>query len=152
MMTKPIVVLLVEDNPADADLTQEGFENGKILNRLFTVFDGEEALKFLRRQGAHADKPRPDLVLLDLNLPKRDGREVLEEMKRDGDLRHIPVVILTSSDAETDVLKAYKLQAAAYVTKPVNLLGFVKIVGAIESFWLGVVTFAGKNGEERAAP
>jgi CheY-like chemotaxis protein len=140
-MVEPIKILLVEDNPADADLTRENLEASKIYNELHVTSDGVEALDFLRCQGAHKEAPRPDLVLLDLNLPRKDGREVLAEMKADESLRRIPVVILTSSQAEEDVLRSYELQASAYVTKPVDLEGFTKIVNGIESFWFSVVLF-----------
>ena len=140
-MTKPIQILLVEDNPADVDLTKENLESSKILNDLHVAIDGVEALAFLRREGSYAGKPTPDLVLLDLNLPRKDGREVLTEMKADPKLKCIPVVILTSSKAEEDVLKSYQLQASAYVSKPVDLDGFAEIVRGIESFWFSVVQF-----------
>ena len=140
-MSDKIQILLVEDNPADADLTRENLEVSKILNDLHVVVDGEQAMDFLRKEGEYQDKPRPDLVLLDLNLPKKDGREVLAEMKADPSLRRIPVVVLTSSKAEEDVVRSYDLQASAYVSKPVDLEGFAKIVRGIESFWFAVVRF-----------
>ena len=141
-MVEPIKILLVEDNPADADLTRENLEASKILNELYLAVDGIEALQYLRREGAHQGAPRPDLVLLDLNLPRKDGREVLAEMKADDSLRCIPVVVLTSSQAEEDILRSYELQASAYVTKPVDLDGFAKIVRGIEGFWFSVVLYA----------
>lgn len=140
-MIKKIVILLVEDNLADADLTAAKLESSKILHELHVVVDGVEAMSFLRREGEHRAKPRPDLVLLDLNLPRKDGREVLAEMKADDKLKRIPVVVLTSSQAEEDVVKSYDLHANAYVTKPVDLEGFGKIVRGIEHFWFSVVRF-----------
>jgi CheY-like chemotaxis protein len=138
---KPIEILLVEDNPGDVRLTVEALKDGKVLNHLSVAMDGVEALAFLRRApaGQYADAPRPDLVLLDLNLPKKDGREVLAEIKADPDLRLIPVVILTSSKAEEDIAKSYSLYANCYVTKPVDLEQFVKVVKSIEDFWLTIV-------------
>ncbi len=140
-MNDKIRILLVEDNPADADLTRVNLEETKILHELFVAEDGLEAMAFLRQEGEHGDAPRPDLVLLDLNLPGMDGREVLTELKADPSLRRIPVVVLTSSEAEEDVVRSYDLQASAYVTKPVDLAGFGKIVRGIESFWFSVVRF-----------
>ena len=138
-MTDPIEILLVEDNPGDVELTREALHDSKVHMRLSVVSDGVEALAFLKREGAHADAPRPDLILLDLNLPKKDGRAVLADIKQDGSLRHIPVVILTSSQAEQDILKAYDLHANCYVTKPVDLDQFITIVRSIEQFWFTVV-------------
>ncbi len=138
-MEKPIEILLVEDNPADVDLTRESLDDAKILNSLHVTPNGLEALAFLRREGRYAEAPRPDLILLDLNLPQKDGREVLAEIKQDDDLKDIPVVILTSSEAETDVAKAYKLHANCYVTKPLDLEQFVTIMRAFENFWLKAV-------------
>jgi len=140
-MDKKIKILLVEDNPADADLTRENLEACKILHELYVAVDGVEAMAFLRNEGKHKGAPRPDLILLDLNLPRKDGREVLAEMKADESLRPIPVVVLTSSEAEEDVVKSYELHANAYVTKPVDLEGFGKIVRGIDSFWFQVVRF-----------
>ena len=140
-MLEKIKILLVEDNPADADLTRETLENSKILSELNVVCDGIEAMAYLRRQGKYAEASRPDLILLDLNLPCKDGREVLADLKADPALRRIPVIVLTSSETEEDVFKSYDLQASAYVTKPVDLAGFGKIVKAIEGFWFSVVTF-----------
>ena len=134
-----IEILLVEDNPGDVRLTQEALHDAKVRNHLHVVSDGVEAMAFLRRQGAHTGAPRPDLILLDLNLPKKSGREVLEEIKQDDALRHIPVVILTTSQAEQDVLASYRLRANAYVTKPVDLDQFLKVVRVIERFWLEIV-------------
>ncbi len=137
----PIEVLLVEDNPADVRLTIEALKDAKVSNRLHVVDDGVAAMDFLRRVGRYADVPRPDLVLLDLNLPKKDGREVLNEIKTDEELLHIPVVVLTTSQAEQDILSSYRLQANAYVTKPVDLDQFLKVVRTIEEFWLEIVKF-----------
>ena len=135
----PIEILLVEDNPADVRLTQEALREGKVKNSLNVARDGTEALAFLRRQGPHASAPRPDLILLDLNLPKKDGREVLAEIKSDDELKTIPVVVLTTSSAELDILKSYSLHANCYITKPVDLEQFVSVVKAIDDFWLTVV-------------
>lgn len=140
-MIDKIKILLVEDNPADADLTRETLESSKILSELDVVCDGIEAMAYLRREGNYAKAPRPDIILLDLNLPRKDGREVLADLKADPALRRIPVIVLTSSETEEDVLRSYDLQASAYVTKPVDLAGFGKIVRAIEGFWFSVVTF-----------
>ncbi len=137
--TAPIDILLVEDNPGDVELTREALHDTKLHIRLSVVNDGVEALAFLRREGRHAAAYRPDLILLDLNLPRKDGRGVLAEIKADPDLRHIPVVILTSSQAEQDILRAYELHANCYVTKPVDLDQFVTIVRSIEHFWFTVV-------------
>ncbi len=135
----PIEILLVEDNPGDARLTREALRDAKVRNRLHVAADGVDALAFLRREGKHAAVPKPDLILLDLNLPKKDGREVLDEIKRDDGLRHIPVVILTTSQAERDIAESYRLRANAYVTKPVDLEQFLKVVRSIEHFWLEIV-------------
>jgi chemotaxis family two-component system response regulator Rcp1 len=136
---RPIEILLVEDNPGDVRLTQEALREGKVRNHLHVAADGVEAMAFLRREGQHAHAPQPDLILLDLNLPKKGGREVLAEIKEDPDLRRIPVVILTVSKAEEDVLKSYNLHANCYITKPVNLDQFLEVVKSIEDFWLTVV-------------
>ncbi len=136
---RPIVILMVEDNPGDVRLTVEALKEGKVRNILHTVEDGEEALNFLRRQGTYSKAPRPDLILLDLNLPKKNGREVLAEIKEDPDLRRIPVVILTVSRAEQDILKTYDLHANCYISKPVDLEQFLTVVRSIENFWLTVV-------------
>lgn len=135
----PVEILLVEDNPGDVRLTQETLKDSKIYNRLHVVTDGVEALAFLRREGDYANQPRPDLILLDLNLPRKDGREVLEEIKADASLRRIPVVILTTSDDERDILKSYNLHANCYITKPVRLSEFAEIVRSIETFWFSIV-------------
>ncbi|MFQ6080819.1 MAG: response regulator [Candidatus Bathyarchaeia archaeon] len=143
---KPIEILLVEDNPGDVRLTQEAFREGKVRNKLHVVGDGVEAMTFLRREGKYADAPRPDLILLDLNLPKKDGREVLVEIKTEEELRCIPVVILTISKAEEDILKSYDLYANCYITKPVDLEQFIKVVKAIEDFWLTIVKLPRSEG------
>jgi len=136
----PVEILLVEDNPGDVRLTKEALKEGKVYNNLHWAKDGVEALEFLKRQGKHAKAPRPDIILLDLNLPKKDGREVLAVVKNDADLKHIPVVVLTTSEAEEDVLKSYSLHANCYVTKPVDLEKFIHVVQSIDRFWLTVVT------------
>jgi CheY-like chemotaxis protein len=134
-----VEILLVEDNPADVRLTQEALRDGRVWNNLNVAGDGVQAMEFLRREGANANAPRPDLILLDLNLPRMDGREVLQEIKDDPGLRRIPVVILTTSKAEEDILRAYNLHANCYITKPVDLEQFMKVVGSIENFWLCIV-------------
>ncbi|WP_404358120.1 response regulator [Methylotuvimicrobium sp. KM1] len=131
--------LLVEDNPGDVRLTKEALTESKVKNNLNVVGDGEEAMAFLRRQGRYAEAPRPDVILLDLNLPKKNGREVLEEIKADPSLKRIPVVIITSSEAEQDVLRTYDLHVNCYVNKPVDLEQFIKVVQSIETFWLTIV-------------
>ena len=135
----PIEVLLVEDDPGDVLMTQEAFEDHKVRNRLTVVSDGAEALSYLRREGQFVDAPRPDLILLDLNLPKRDGREVLEEIKKDEDLGRIPVVVLTTSAADEDILRSYQLHANAYVTKPVDFDRFIAVIRQIDEFFVSVV-------------
>ncbi len=141
----PIEILLVEDNPADVRLTIETLKDEKICNNLHVVNDGEEALQFLRRQGKHSGAQRPDLILLDLNLPKIDGRQVLKEIKTDDKLKAIPVVVLTVSKAEEDVIKSYNLHANCYITKPVDLEQFSKVARAIQDFWLTIVKLPPKN-------
>ena len=136
---KPIEILLVEDDPGDVRLTMEALKGAKVLNHLSVVEDGVEAMAFLRRQGKHAQALVPDLVLLDLNLPRKDGRAVLAEIKADPDLKRIPVVVLTTSQDEQDVLKAYDAHANCYVTKPVDFKQFLSVVEAIDSFWLAIV-------------
>jgi two-component system, chemotaxis family, response regulator Rcp1 len=136
---QPIEILLVEDNPGDVDLTREALEDAKVRNRLYVVDDGAKAVDFLYKQGAYADAPRPGLILLDLNLPKKDGRQVLAEIKADPELSEIPVVILTTSEADEDILRAYRLHANCYVTKPVDFRQFLHVIKAIEDFWLTVV-------------
>lgn len=134
-----IEILLVEDNPGDARLAVEALKEAKVRNRLNIVEDGVKALDFLRRNGEYTTAPRPDLVLLDLNLPRKDGRQVLAEMKQDPDLKRIPVVVLTTSQAEQDILKAYDLHANCYIAKPVDLDQFMAVVRSIEDFWLTIV-------------
>ena len=136
---RAVEILLVEDSPSDADLTVEALGDGKVVNNLHWVEDGVEALAFLRRQGKYSDAPRPDLILLDLNLPKKDGRQVLAEIKVDPQLKLIPVVVLTTSAAERDILKTYELNANCYVSKPIDLEQFITVVKLIEMFWLAVV-------------
>ncbi|GIJ75823.1 Response regulator receiver domain-containing protein [Micromonospora phaseoli] len=135
----PIEVLLVEDDPGDVLMTQEAFEEHKLRNRLNVVSDGTEALAYLRREGQYADAVLPDLILLDLNLPRRDGREVLEEIKKDEQLCRIPVVVLTTSQADEDILRSYQLHANAYVTKPVDFEQFISVVRQIDEFFVSVV-------------
>ncbi|RLC93997.1 MAG: response regulator [Chloroflexi bacterium] len=136
---KPIEILLVEDNPGDVRLTREGLKEGKMRNNLHVVEDGEEALAFLRKEGRYEDAPSPDLILLDLNLPKKDGRELLADIKGDENLKRIPVVILTTSKAHEDILRTYDLHANCYITKPVDLEQFINVVKSIEDFWLTIV-------------
>jgi len=135
----PIEILLVEDSPGDARLTQEAMRDAKVQNNLHIASDGMEATSFLWRRGKHANAPRPDLILLDLNLPKKGGREVLEEIKLDPSLKSIPVVVLTTSAAEEDILRSYQLHANCYITKPVDLDQFLKVVKTIDNFWLAIV-------------
>jgi len=136
---RPAEILLVEDNPADVRLTMEALKEEKFHSNLHVVTDGEEALAFLRRQGKYSKAARPDLILLDLNLPKVDGREVLREIKGDDRLKSIPVVVLTVSKSEEDILKSYKLHANCYITKPVDLTQFVKVAQSVQEFWLTIV-------------
>ncbi len=140
---KPAEVLLVEDNPGDVELTREALAESKVAVNLSVVGDGVEALAFLRREGEHRDAPRPDLIILDLNLPKKDGRQVLEEMKADRNMSTIPVVVLTTSEAEEDVLRSYELHANAYVTKPLDFMRFSEIVQRIDEFWFTIVRLPG---------
>lgn len=135
----PIEVLLVEDSSGDVRLTREAFKDAKVHINLHVASDGIEAMAFLRREGEHVGVPRPDLILLDLNLPKKDGREVLEEIKGSETLKSIPVVILTTSASEADILRSYRLHANCYITKPVGLAGFLEVIKSIDSFWLSVV-------------
>ncbi len=135
----PVDILLVEDNPGDVRLTVEALRESKVLANLLVARDGIEALAMLRRESPHADARRPDLILLDLNLPRLDGRQVLETIKADEDLRQIPVVILTTSAAEQDILQAYNLHANCYITKPVDMDQFIRVVQAIDNFWLTIV-------------
>ena len=139
MNHRTVDVLLVEDSKADADLVREAIEGGKLIVNLNVVRDGEEAIDYLRRQGRFHGAPRPDLVLLDLNLPKKDGREVLREVKADADLCLIPIVVLTTSSADEDILQSYQLHANAYIAKPVEFESFVKIVNQVTEFWLSIV-------------
>ena len=136
---KPVEILIVEDNKGDVGLIEEVFEEAKIRNKLNVAEDGEEAMLYLQGEGKFLGSPRPDLILLDLNLPKKDGREVLREIKEDINLKNIPVVVLTTSSAEKDILGAYGLHANAYVTKPLDFDQFIKVVGSIENFWLEIV-------------
>ena len=138
-LSVPIEILLVEDNPGDVRLTQEALKEDKILNNLHLAKDGIEAISFLRREREYADAVRPDLILLDLNLPKKDGREVLMEIKKDEELRRIPVVVLTTSRAEEDIIRTYDCHANCYITKPVDFEQFINVIKSIEDFWLSVV-------------
>lgn len=144
-LVQPVEVLLVEDNPGDVRLTKEALKEAKMINHLTVLKDGVEALTFLRREGQYANAPRPHLILLDLNLPKKDGREVLAEIKDDEKLKRIPVVVLTTSQNEQDVLKTYNLHANCYVTKPMDFEQFITVVKSIEDFWLGIVVLP-RNG------
>ncbi len=139
VMGRPVEILLVEDNPGDVRLTQENFKESKIRNNLHVVDDGVEALAFLRREGQYSHAVRPDVILLDLNLPRKDGREVLKEIKADPQLRRIPVVILTISSADEDIIRSYDLHANCYITKPIDLEQFGKVVKSISDFWLTMV-------------
>jgi CheY-like chemotaxis protein len=138
---RPVEVLLAEDSPADVRLTQEVLRDARVANQLHVVSDGEQAMAFLRQEGRYAGRSRPDLLLLDLNLPRKDGREVLAEIAADPDLQNLPVVVLTTSSAESDVLAAYEAHVNAYVTKPVELDAFIRVVRSIEDFWLSIVKF-----------
>lgn len=144
MNGREIEILLIEDNPGDARLTTEALKEAKVRNKLCHIDDGVEALAYLRREGKYAGAHRPDLILLDLNLPRKDGREVLAEIKADERLKRIPVVILTTSQAEEDILKAYNLNANCYVSKPVDLDQFIKVVRTINDFWLTIVKLPGE--------
>jgi chemotaxis family two-component system response regulator Rcp1 len=135
----PIEILLVEDNPGDVRLTQEALKESKMLNILNVANDGVEAMEFLRRQGKFTNVNRPDLILLDLNLPRKDGREVLDEIKSDDELKRIPVVVLTTSKAEEDIIRMYTRQANCYITKPIDFDQFILVIKAIEEFWLTIV-------------
>ena len=143
-ISKSVEILLVEDSKGDIGLIEEVFEDAKIGNTLHIVEDGEEAIAFLRGEGQFSESPRPDIILLDLNLPKKDGREVLEEVKSDDELKNIPIVVLTTSKAEEDILRPYNLQANAYIIKPVDFDQFIKVVKSIESFWLEIVKLPSK--------
>jgi two-component system, chemotaxis family, response regulator Rcp1 len=137
--TTPIEILLVEDNPGDARLAMEALKDSKLLNNIHHVVDGEQAIDFLRREGDFQDAPRPDIVLLDLNLPRKDGREVLADIKNDPKLQMIPVVVLTTSEAEQDIVQSYRLHANCYITKPVDLDKFLHIIDSMQDFWLSIV-------------
>ncbi len=139
---RPVVILMIEDNPGDVLLTMEALKEVKIRNTVYVAKDGVEGIEFLRHKGQFTDSPRPDIILLDLNLPRKDGREVLAEIKDDPELRCIPVVILTTSTAEQDVLKTYNLHANCYITKPVDLDQFIAVVQSIENFWFSIVKLA----------
>ncbi|MDZ7843466.1 MAG: response regulator [Anaerolineales bacterium] len=143
-LVKPIDILLVEDNPGDVRLTREALREGKVQNNLHVVMDGEEALQFLLREGKYKDSERPDLILLDLNLPKMDGRELLGRIKKERDLKRIPVVVLTTSRAEEDIVKTYNLHANCFITKPVDLEKFFTVVKSIEEFWMTIVKLPSK--------
>ncbi len=145
--TEPVEILLVEDNPRDARLAVETLKDSKIHNNLYHVKDGVEAMDFLRRRGEYAGVPVPDLILLDLNLPRKDGREVLEEIKEDAQLKLVPVVVLTTSEAERDLVRTYDLHANAYVVKPLDLDRFIEVVQAIEDFWFAIVKLPPKAEE-----
>jgi two-component system response regulator len=147
---RPIEILMVEDSAGDAELMLDFLEQSKVKNRIHWVKDGEAAMAFLHQKGEYADKPIPDLILLDLNLPRKDGREVLSEVKADPRFVQIPVVILTSSKSETDIVRSYRLQANCYITKPVDLDQFVKVIRSIDDFWLSVVRLPSNGGESRA--
>jgi chemotaxis family two-component system response regulator Rcp1 len=138
--SRPVEILLVDDNPADVALTQEAFEDNKLCNNLSVVNNGVEAMDYLRRNGQYASAPRPDIILLDLNMPKKDGREVLAEIKADDDLKYIPVVIMTVSKDDKDILESYRLHANCYIKKPVKFTEFVEVVRSLENFWFSVVT------------
>ncbi len=145
---RPPEILLVEDNPGDVELTREGLLVANVSNNLHVVSDGVEAIEFLRRIGKYVEVPRPDIILLDLNLPKKDGRAVLTDIKADEDLRLIPVVVLTTSQAEEDVLRSYQLNANCYIAKPVSFSGFAEVVRAIQVFWFGVVVLPSNRAKE----
>ena len=145
----PIEILLVEDNPGDVRLTIEALKESKIINNLHIAEDGLDALEFLRKEGKYKEKPKPDLILLDLNLPKKDGREVLEEIKKDDPLKRIPVVILTTSSADEDILKTYELHANCYITKPVEIGQFMKVIKTVGDFWFSIVKLP-PDGQESA--
>ena len=146
--TNPINILLVEDNPADARLIKEVFKDTKTKNRLYVVKDGVEAMAFLNQEVDYADIPRPDVILLDLNLPRKDGREVLKELKEDNVLKRVPIVILTTSSAEEDIIRTYNNHANCYITKPVDFDQFLKVINSIEDFWLSVVKLPSNLNED----
>ena len=144
ILGKPVEILLVEDNKGDVGLVEEVFEEAKIKNIIHVAEDGEEAMLYLHGEGKFSGSPRPDIILLDLNLPKKDGREVISEIKEDSNLKNIPIIVLTTSTAEKDILRAYELHANAYVTKPLDFDQFMNVVGSIVNFWLGVVQLPSK--------
>jgi chemotaxis family two-component system response regulator Rcp1 len=144
-LQKPIEILLVEDSPADILITREAFQEARLINSIHSVEDGVQAMEFLHRRGSYASAPRPDLILLDLNLPRMNGREVLAQIKADADLKHIPVIILTTSSAHEDILKAYDLHANCYVVKPVGFENFLRAVQSIRNFWFSVVSLPPEN-------
>lgn len=148
MIGKGVDILLVEDDPGDVELTRIGFETSKMLIRLHVVDDGVKAMKYLRREEPYTDEPQPDLILLDLNLPKKDGREVLRDIKQDGKLKSIPVVVLTTSEEEMDVVKCYTMGANSYIAKPVTFEEFIKVVKSIEDFWLTIVKMPSERGNK----
>lgn len=143
--TKPIDILLVEDNPGDVRLTKEALRDAKVLNEIYVARDGVEAMQFVHKEGSYTNAPMPDLILLDLNLPRKDGREVLAEIKKDPKLKHIPIVVLTTSKADEDIIRTYNLHANAYITKPVDLNRFVEIMHALEEFWFTIVKLPPKE-------
>lgn len=148
-MTIPLIdILLVEDNPDDVELTIEALSQTKLANRLAVVEDGVEALAYLRNEGKYAGAPRPSLILLDLNMPRKDGREVLEEIKKDPNLQTIPVVVLTTSQAEEDILQSYNLHANCYISKPVDLTQFMKVVRSIDDFWFAIVSLPQSDAQK----
>ena len=142
---RPVDILLVEDNPGDVRLTKEALRDAKVLNEIYVARDGVEAMEFMHHEGSFANVPIPDLILLDLNLPRKDGREVLAEIKKDPKLKHIPIVVLTTSKADEDIVKTYNLHANAYITKPVDLNRFVEIMHALEEFWFTIVKLPPKE-------
>ena len=144
----PIEILLVEDNPGDARLAKEALKDSKLLNNIHHVVDGEQAIQFLRKEGDYQDAVRPDIVLLDLNLPRKDGREVLADIKNDPELQTIPVVVLTTSEAEQDIVQSYKLHANCYITTPVDLDKFLQIIDSMQDFWLSIVRLPGHAAAE----
>ncbi len=146
-IVKPIDILLIEDNPGDVRLTIEALKEGKVYNNLSCAENGEDALNFLRKKGKYANAVRPNLIILDLNLPKKDGREVLKEVKEDPDLKRIPIVVLTSSSAEEDILKSYDLHANCYIKKPLDINQFINIVHSIKEFWFSIVLLPPKTRE-----
>ena len=144
---RPVYILMAEDSPTDAELAQEAFKNGKLVNELIIVSDGVEAMQYMRKEGQYADAISPDLIVLDLNMPRKDGRQVLKELKEDSRFKHIPVVILTTSEDEADVLRSYQLQASCYVTKPLDFDNFLHVAKQIKEFFFAVVTLP-PNGDK----